>query len=52
MESDTTTRYANDDGEELSFAQIAFASAKDPSVTVEETAEGYRVDGEEFTPVR
>jgi len=49
-ERDTTTRYTSTDGEELSFSQIAFAAAKDPNVTVEETADGYRVDGTLFTP--
>lgn len=51
QETDKTPRYTNDEGEEMSFAQIAFASAKDPDVTVEETPDGYRVDGTLYTPV-
>jgi hypothetical protein len=47
---DTTSRYTAADGDELSFAQIALGAAKDPDVTVEETAEGYRVDGKLYTP--
>ncbi len=47
---DQTTVYANGAGEELTFAQIAMAAAKDPGVTVEKTAEGYQVNGDLFTP--
>jgi hypothetical protein len=47
---DQTTIYANGAGEELTFPQIAMAAAKDPGVTVEETAEGYQVTGDLFTP--
>lgn len=50
-EHDTTTRYTNGEGDELSFAQIAFGAAKDPDVTVEETPEGYRVDGKLYRPI-
>jgi hypothetical protein len=50
-EHDTTPRYTNAEGEEMSFAQIAFASAKDPDVTVEETPEGYRVNGKLYRPI-
>jgi hypothetical protein len=48
---DTTSRYTNGEGEQMSFAQIALAAAKDPNVTVEETPDGYRIDGTLYTPI-
>lgn len=48
---DRTTIYTTDAGEEMSFAQIAMAAAKDPGVTVEDHPDGYLVDGEVFRPV-
>lgn len=39
------------DGEEKTFAQIAMATTKDDAVDVEETDDGYLVNGERFTPV-
>ena len=51
-ESDKTSVYENGDGDRLSFAQIAFAAAKDPEVEVEEVdGEGYRFNGKLYTPV-
>mgnify|MGYP000615458267 CR=1 FL=1 len=51
-ELDKTSAYENGDGDRLSFAQIAFAAAKDPEVEVEEVdGEGYRFNGELYTPV-
>ena len=50
--SDKTLVYENGTGDRLSFAQIAFAAAKDPEVEVEEVdGEGYRFNGELYTPV-
>ncbi len=51
QEHDTTTQYVSTDGEELSFAQVAMASQKDPNVTVEDHPKGYLVDGVVFKPV-
>jgi hypothetical protein len=52
-EMDTTTVYANDAGDELTFAQIARAAAKQPELEVEEAddGDGYIFDGELYTPV-
>ena len=50
--SDKTSVYENATGDRLSFAQIAFAAAKDPEVEVEEVdGEGYRFNGKLYTPV-
>lgn len=49
-EHDTTALYVSTDGEELSFAQVAMASQKDPDVAVEDHPEGYLVDGVVFRP--
>jgi hypothetical protein len=49
-EHDTTTLYVSTDGEELSFAQVAMASQKDPNVTVGDHPEGYLVNGVVFRP--
>jgi hypothetical protein len=51
-EMDTTTVYANEGGDELTFAQIARAAAKQPELEVEEADDGgYVFDGELYTPV-
>ena len=51
-EVNITSVYENCVGEKLSFAQIAFASAKDPSVEVERVDDGgYLFNGELYTPV-
>ena len=44
---DKTSVYENYAGEKLSFAQIAFASAKDPGVKVEkiDDSSGYLLNG-------
>ena len=51
---DTTSVYSASTGDTLAFAQIAMASAKDSTVTVEEAddvEDGYLVDGDRYTPV-
>ena len=51
---DNTSVYSASTGDTLTFAQIAMASAKGPSVTVEEAddvEDGYLVDGDLYTPV-
>jgi hypothetical protein len=51
-ELDKTSAYENGDGDRLSFAQIAFAAAKDPEIEVKEAdGGGYRFNGEVYTPV-
>ena len=52
-EVDITSVYENCAGEKLSFAQIAFASAKDPSVEAErvDDGDGYLFNGELYTPL-
>lgn len=53
-DTDDTTVYESDDGEQRTFAQIAMAGAKDPGVTVEpadDVEEGYYVNGTLYTPV-
>lgn len=51
---DKTSVYENYAGEKLSFAQIAFASAKDPGVKVEnfDDSSGYLLNGELYTPLK
>jgi hypothetical protein len=51
---DKTSVYENYAGEKLSFAQIAFASAKDPGVKVEKVddSSGYLLNGELYTPIK
>ena len=52
-EPDKTSVYEDATGDRLSFAQIAFAAAKDPEVEVEEVdGGGYRFNGELYTPVK
>lgn len=50
---DQTTVYTTDAGDELTFAQIAMASAKEPDLSVDEAddEQGYIFDGELYTPV-
>ncbi|TKX42928.1 hypothetical protein EXE41_16365 [Halorubrum sp. SD690R] len=50
-EVDMTSVYENCAGDKLSFAQIAFASVKDPSVEVErvDDGDGYLFNGELYT---
>ena len=52
-EMDKTTTYQNDSGDELTFAQIARAAAKQPELEVEEAddGDGYVFDGDRYTPV-
>lgn len=51
---DKTSVYENHTGEKLSFAQIAFASAKDSDVKVEKVddSSGYLLNGELYTPIK
>jgi len=48
---DDSQRFRSDEGEELSFFQIAMASSKEPNTEVEEVDEGFRVDGTLYRPV-
>jgi hypothetical protein len=47
---DRTSVYTNSEGDTLTFAQIAMASAKDSVVDVEPVHDGYYVGGEKYTP--
>ncbi|MDB2242689.1 hypothetical protein [Halorubrum ezzemoulense] len=52
LELDKTPVYENNTGGRISFAQIAFAAAKDPAVEVEEAdGGGYLFNGELYIPV-
>lgn len=48
---DDSQRFRSDEGDELSFFQIAIASSKEPNTEVEEVDEGFRVDGTLYRPV-
>jgi hypothetical protein len=48
---DESQHYVSDEGEALSFFQIAMASSKEPNTEVEEVDEGFRVDGTLYRPV-
>lgn len=50
-ERDQTRVYETEDGDDLTFAQIAFVSAKDPDVAVEETDAGFLVNGQEYVSI-
>lgn len=48
---DTMTTYRSDEGRTLSFFQIAMLGVKE-GAEVEQTEEGFLVDGEVYEPVR